>query len=120
MSLPTSVGFFFDDVSDYSTTDSIDNGWMLSTGGQVKSCGESTTILTEIKPRASTSAMILMEKPIDDAAARKKVWLYLFKDEPMPEPKNGGVAESYGILDSCFAGKRFTAEEVLDLLKKAK
>lgn len=119
MSLST-ADFFFDDIIDCSPSDLTEGGWTTAIGTKIKLQGESGQELIEIIKESTTSATVSQSRLLDDMPARIKIWEKIFKDTPMPVTQSGSIEESYGLLDSCFWGKKITANEVLDLLKKSK
>jgi hypothetical protein len=120
MSIPI-TSFWFDETTDSSITDLPHGGWTLAIGRNIRLQSNTAPKLMNIIREQTIQPKTITEfRIIDDSEDRKKIWKHIFKFEPMPEPKMDSIEKSYGLLDSCFKGKKIETEEVLGLLKKAK
>lgn len=120
MSLSSLPDFYFDEIIDCSSTGLPEVSWTTAIGTKINLKRESVQELKEITKETTGSATISKKKIIDDLPARMKIWASIFKDTPMPQPQVGSIGKSYGLLDSCFVGRKITVNDVRDLLKKAK
>jgi hypothetical protein len=123
MSFPTELDFKLDELDNFhvsSCTITEVAKWQISVGEEIKCSGDSSQDIFNFYGKSRSSANISLIDVIDDSIARKKLWEKLFGNALMPSPEKGTLDTAFGLLDSCFAGKNLTSEDVLEILKKAK
>ena len=120
LSIPTPVNFYFENEPDSTIIDSTENSWTIPLITRVMMYGQNVRVINDLKQEHCSANNISPQRIIDDKFSRKKIWENMFSGQPMPEIHAGAVEESFGLLDACFKDNKLTAEQVLDLLKKAK